>query len=144
MFTILLRKQGALHGQATVFYEDKGSYFGTFLKNKRVGYGVRTYPADSDYKDYAGQWFKDKPNGKGILTYKDGTSLKGDFKDGQPHGLVTKTSVEGETKMTVTGRYQNGELVEICNIAIKNRGGGYFSGPSNFKKVKIEPFTNKP
>ena len=87
------RAKGALHGQATVFYKDNSSYFGTFSLSKRVGYGMRTY---TDGSKYVGPYFDDKPNGKGVLTNQDGSSLHGDFQDGKLDGFVTKISSDGE------------------------------------------------
>lgn len=131
------RVQGALQGQATIYYKGNGSYIGTFWHSKRVGYGVRHY---ADGSKYVGQYIDDKQNLKGIFTYPDGSSLNGDFKDGKVEGIATKTSSDGKTK--TSGLYKNGELVEELLFKIRKRLTGDVAR-SNLKAKKRKTKTSE-
>lgn len=131
------RVQGALQGQATIYYKGNGSYIGTFSQSKRVGYGVRLY---ADGSKYVGQYVDDKQKLKGVFTYADGSSLNGDFNDGKVEGIATKTSSDGRTQ--TLGLYKNGVLVEKLSLEIKKRWTGVVAG-SNPKAKRRKTKTSE-
>lgn len=72
--------------------------------------------SENKVKSYDGEWSNGLPNGQGILIYKNGTSFKGNFRDGKPVKSISLSSVKigNQTWMaenlTVT-RFRNGEEI---------------------------------
>lgn len=90
---------------------------------------------------YSGEFKEDKYHGQGEVIYPDGFTIKGAFKDGMMHGIIT-------TQMPQTGtlraRAINGEIIEgelTFNNGDKYTGGyknGTFNGNGIFIKSNGE------
>lgn len=121
---------GSLDGDACcIEYANGDEYRGSFVSNKREGYGTMEYPCGSYYRgtwiqgvrsgdgksfdrrsghNFVGQFAKGLPEGCGTLTYANGAIFIGNFLGGRRHGkgkLVRK--VRGSR-----GREDNFEVQE--------------------------------
>eukprot|EP00927_Polykrikos_kofoidii_P071206 TRINITY_DN67506_c0_g1_i1.p1 TRINITY_DN67506_c0_g1~~TRINITY_DN67506_c0_g1_i1.p1 ORF type:complete len:395 (+),score=35.52 TRINITY_DN67506_c0_g1_i1:107-1186(+) len=84
-------------------YGNTGQYEGDFMNGMRHGNGTHTWSGEV----YEGQWRWDNRHGWGSLRLADGSSVKGDWERGKPHGFATMTDAEG--KITYEGEFKNGK-----------------------------------
>ena len=62
-----------------------GLYKGSFLYDKREGFGTFLSPSGLEYE---GEWKKDEPNGKGKKKWPDGSTYEGECCDGANHDCI--------------------------------------------------------
>lgn len=74
-----------MHGYGELYLKNGNRYFGSFINNKRHGYGVYI---GNDFR-YYGMWFENEMEGEGVYLYDDGTYFKGMFKKGERNGQGT-------------------------------------------------------
>ena len=94
---------GKYQGTGTFKYSNGTSYTGGFYKGSMDGWG--TYRFSKEYY-YVGQMSNDAFNGEGILYTKDGW-IKGNFKNGKPHGYCEQFAVQ--SAQTLKGTWVNGK-----------------------------------
>ena len=68
------------NGKGTyTFANEKGTYVGEYVDNKRHGLGVATY---ADRSTYNGNWRSNKRHGHGVYTYANGDKYCGGWVNG--------------------------------------------------------------
>ena len=58
---------------------------------------------------YDGEWVNGKQHGEGVLVFKDGSKMKGTFKQGKPHGDMVMTHANGILNKFMT--FKDGKVV---------------------------------
>ncbi|EPY27676.1 hypothetical protein AGDE_10647 [Angomonas deanei] len=80
-------------------------YVGSWLRNKRDGYGRMVYP---DGSRYLGSWSSDVKSGRGRYTYADGSAYDGEWVAGQKHGHGVHQFTDGSSYV---GTFVDNEFV---------------------------------
>lgn len=139
-------KNNLKHGKGTFYYPDGRYTKGTYRNNVLHGFAIMEGGAD-DYSyygelvdgnfeghgyikwpngvKYVGEWKDDKMHGHGCLTDPDGTTeYVGEFKNGQPVGLVGKANSEG--KLIFIGKinqkgHSEGMIYEMMDPGTRKR-----------------------
>ena len=76
---------GSRTGEGTMYFSDGSYYEGSFLRDKKDGFGLDFYP--SGKQRYEGEFKADKEHGQGKLFSHDGTLIyEGQWQDGRYHG----------------------------------------------------------
>ena len=80
------------HGKGIMMYSNGCKYIGTFMNDKRHGYGKCYYPPPSTAStlhttsQYTGQWKHNKKHGHGKMVYPNGDIYQGSFYNDVMHG----------------------------------------------------------
>ena len=82
------------------------SYPSTYIRTKKNGQGVETWPNGYIYK---GEFKNSEWSGIGVLTFPDGSTYEGEWAKGFMNGKGTFTSSDGTEK---SGIWKNGKLQE--------------------------------
>jgi len=115
-------ENGAMSGNGIRLWEDKDGtkhkYIGGHKNNAFEGEGELTILNDDSsfkFRLYIGEYSKGKMHGKGTMTRINGAEpngfLRGEFKDGRPHGDVYDEFTFGEIKTIFRGKYKDGLAV---------------------------------
>ena len=99
-----------IHEQGTWVADDKTRETGDWDNLLGRGSGAIDYP---DGRHFQGQWrtidaAPDLPDGDGTMTWPDGRRYSGAFRDGQPHGTGTLTTLNAPPQ---TGLWKNGTFI---------------------------------
>ena len=94
------------NGYGKWVYTDKTTYEGEWVKTKKHGKGIETWP--NGYI-YTGEFKNSVWSGQGILTFPDGSTYEGEWKKGFMNGQGTFTWSDGKQK---SGTWVNGKLQE--------------------------------
>lgn len=84
-------------------YGEDSMYEGEFMHGMRHGKGRYEFRKEI----YDGEWKWDHRHGWGSLTCSDGTTMKGDFQNGRPHGFVSVVNQKGI--MVYEGEFKDGK-----------------------------------
>lgn len=84
-------------------YGEEGMYEGDFMHGMRHGKGKYEFRKEV----YEGEWKWDQRHGRGTLKCSDGTSIKGDFQNGRPHGFATVVDQKGT--VVYEGEFKDGK-----------------------------------
>ncbi|TPP56321.1 MORN repeat-containing protein 1 [Fasciola gigantica] len=96
-----------MEGEGELSYRDRSSYVGSFVQNKKHGYGQ----LKTDMLTYAGLWNADIFEGHGTLLLATGEIYEGEFLEGKPHGLGTLTRTHSKAP-SYTGLWDMGFPVQ--------------------------------
>ena len=123
-------KYGQLNGQGKIIKANGVYITGEFKDGKLNGYGKVVKP---DGKETIGLWEDGKyigdisnhygcisgdcENGYGIYVDDEGSMFAGDWLNGQPHGLITQTDVDGSV---TEATYVNGKITGMGRMYLKN------------------------
>ena len=119
--------RGGMEGKGIFTCMDGRTYNGEFKNSKRHGFGTQMYlqegedgDADAYYfggrgslykiREYVGQWEDGIRNGSGKITYVTYDTIEGNFKGGQPHGVVLYTYAISKKKRSAL--YEHGNRIE--------------------------------
>jgi hypothetical protein len=121
-------------GKGTYTFEDGSKYIGDFLDGKLNGNGILYYA--NGLKEYEGYWLNGYYNGKGKSYDKDNGRLNydGDWLNGKAHGKGTLIKSDGTTLTGdfVDGEYQKPFVIEPASIGAKwNNGDANQQGMSS-------------
>ncbi len=72
---------------------DDSNFVGDYLRGKRHGYGVYSFPNGDRYE---GQYVEDLPHGHGTYHFASGQCYQGQWQQGKKHGWSVYTVDNGE------------------------------------------------
>lgn len=74
------------NGFSRLVYSSESKYEGFLVNGWRHGYGIYTFPKDSEIESFEGEYSFGNRNGMGRLKMKDGSWFIGEFRNGMIHG----------------------------------------------------------
>ena len=101
-------QNGHRHGYGEMEWSNGSKYEGDWQNGQRHGYGSQEWSDGSKYEGY----YIGQMHGSGFFTRKDGTTLKGHFKNDLKHGRFEVTAPNEE--MEVVYYTENKKVEEIC------------------------------
>jgi len=89
------------HGQGTMTYRYGSTFTGTYVNDRKNGFGTFTYSGKYQGKVYAGNWKNDNIDGQGKMVHRNGATYNGMWKNNKRHGKginvwPNKASYKGE------------------------------------------------
>ena len=140
------------HGKGIMMYSNGCKYIGTFMNDKRHGYGKCYYPPPSTAStlhttsQYTGQWKHNKKHGHGKMVYPNGDIYQGSFYNDVMHGygklFVLNDDNRKDYDHVYKGTFVNGK--KCGQGAIQYSNGDVYKGTfdNDFKHGEGYLYTN--
>ncbi|CAK8720432.1 hypothetical protein KKHLCK_09615 [Candidatus Electrothrix laxa] len=100
--------EGKRHGTGKFTWKSGTQYIGDWKNDKSTGKGTYTW-VDRDEKKYIGDMKEDKFDGHGVMSYTNGDKYSGSWSNGKRHGKGTYTFKDGTT---YKGIWENGQRIQ--------------------------------
>jgi hypothetical protein len=143
-----IANNGKRNGFGKLVLPDESQYEGNFKDNEFDGYGVykcKSYKYEGNFLQgkksgkgkledliknsvYEGEFSEDKKNGYGVEKYEDGSTYKGEFKDGVREGkgnLIIRSKKNKGNDLVYNGEFKNNQICGIGEMKISNKKDYY-------------------